>query len=144
VARNRAEKERGELRENWMQTNTEFETFKANFNDCQERDDMSLRVQAELESRIEQHEQLYKEHMMLESELAEAKAKGKVVRNSQTDEINLLKRELNNEKIRLKYLEVKNKLMKHHNKMTDINNNQLNRSNMLLSEKMSNMDEQND
>jgi hypothetical protein len=75
-----------------MQTNIEFETLKANFNDCQERADMSSRVQKKLESQIEQYEQLYKEHVMLESELAEAKAKEKAVRNSKIDKINLLKR----------------------------------------------------
>jgi hypothetical protein len=79
---------------------------------------------------------------MLKSKLAEAKAKGKVVKNFKIDEINLLKRELNNEKIRAKHLEEKNGLLEHHNQMIDTNNNQLNRSSMLLSEKMSNMDEQ--
>ena len=37
VARNRAEKERKELRTSWMQNNTKFETLKADFNYCQER-----------------------------------------------------------------------------------------------------------
>jgi uncharacterized protein YfeS len=45
------------------------------------------------------------EHVILESKLAEAKARGKVFRNFKTNEINLLKRELNNEKIRAKHLE---------------------------------------
>jgi len=35
---------------------------------------------------------------MLEIELAEAKVQGKAVRNSQTDKINMLKRELDTEK----------------------------------------------
>jgi len=35
---------------------------------------------------------------MFESELAKENVKGKVVRNSKTDEINLLKRELDNKK----------------------------------------------
>jgi hypothetical protein len=122
-----------------MQNNTEFKTLKANFNDCQKRADMSSRVQTKLESRIEKYEQLYKEHVMLESELAEVKAKEKAVGNSKIDKINLLKRELDNEKIRAKNLE-KNGLLEHHNQMIDTNNNQLNRSNMLLLEKMSKMD----
>lgn len=75
-----------------MQSNTKLETLKANFHDCQERVDMSLRIQAELESWIERYEQLYKKHVMFESELAEAKAKGKAIKNSKTDEMNLLKR----------------------------------------------------
>jgi len=141
VASNRVEKERGELGKSWMQNNTEFKTLKANFNDCQERADMSSRVQTELESRIEQYEQLYKEHVMLESELAEEKAKEKVVGNSKIDKKNLLKRELDNEKIRAKHLEEKNGLLEHYNQMIDTKNNQLDRSNMLLLEKMSNMDE---
>ena len=56
VARNRSEKERGELGACWMQNKIVFETLKAYFNDCKERTDMSSRVKAELESRIEQYE----------------------------------------------------------------------------------------
>jgi hypothetical protein len=37
---------------------------------------MSSTTQAKLESQIERYERLYKKHMMLENELAEAKAKG--------------------------------------------------------------------
>lgn len=59
----------------WVQTNIKFETFKANFDNCQERVDMSSRVQKELESRI-------KKHVMLESELAKAKAREKAIKNS--------------------------------------------------------------
>jgi hypothetical protein len=44
VARNWVGKERGELRASQMQTNTELETLKTNFNDCQERVDMSSRI----------------------------------------------------------------------------------------------------
>jgi hypothetical protein len=52
-----------------------------------------------------------------------------------------LKRKLNKEKIKTKHLEEKNGLLEHHNQMIDTNNNQLNRSKMLLLEKISNMDE---
>jgi hypothetical protein len=41
---------------------------------------------------------------MLESELAEAKVQGKAVRNSRTDKINMLKRELDTEKIKVEHL----------------------------------------
>ncbi|KAL9380535.1 hypothetical protein Peur_026192 [Populus x canadensis] len=41
---------------------------------------------------------------MLESELAEAKVQGKAVRNSQTDKINMLKRELDTKKIKAEHL----------------------------------------
>jgi hypothetical protein len=61
---------------------------------------MSSKVQKELESRI-------KKHVMLESELAKAKAKEKVVKNFKTEEIDLLKRKLDKEKIRIKHLKEK-------------------------------------
>ena len=41
---------------------------------------------------------------MLESELAEVKVQWKAVRDSQTDKINMLKRELDIEKIKLEHL----------------------------------------
>jgi len=40
---------------------------------------LSSRTKTELESWIEQYERLYKKHVVLKNELAEAKAKGKVV-----------------------------------------------------------------
>ena len=42
VARNWAEKEWRELGTHWMQTSIELEALKSNFNDCQEKDEMSL------------------------------------------------------------------------------------------------------
>ena len=60
----------------WVQTSTELEALKINFNDCQEKANMSLKTQAELENQIKQYEKLYKKHVMLESELAGSKAKG--------------------------------------------------------------------
>jgi hypothetical protein len=53
------------------------------------------KTQAKLESYIKKNERLYKKHMMLERELAKAKAKGKVVGvfkidlDKMRDEINL-------------------------------------------------------
>jgi predicted RNase H-like nuclease (RuvC/YqgF family) len=102
--RNQTEEERGELRTHWMQTNTELEALKTNFNDCQEKADMSSRTQAELKSQIEQYEMLYKKHVMLESELVEAKAKEKAVGvfktnlDNKKNEINLLEKKLNGKK----------------------------------------------
>jgi hypothetical protein len=46
---------------------------------------MSLKTQVELESQIKLYERLYKKHVILESELAEEKAKGKVIRVFKTD-----------------------------------------------------------
>jgi hypothetical protein len=53
--------------------------LKTNFNDYQERTDISSKTQTELESRIEKYERLYKKYVMLKSELTRVKAKGKVV-----------------------------------------------------------------
>ena len=95
--------------------------MKTNFNNGQERVDMSSTTQAKLESQIERYERLYKKHMMLENELAEAKAKGKLVGVYKIDldkmrnKINLLEKKLNKEKARAKHLEEKNKLLEHHN-----------------------------
>ena len=56
VVRNQSKKKRGELGASWMQTKIVFLTLKVCFNDCKERTDISSRVPAELESRIEQYE----------------------------------------------------------------------------------------
>jgi len=56
VVRHQSKKKRGELGVSWMQTKIIFLTLKACFNDCKERTDISLIVQAELESQIEQYE----------------------------------------------------------------------------------------
>jgi len=92
AAKNQGEEKWEEFRTYWMQTNTKLEALKTNFNDCQEKADMSSKTQPELESRIEQlesgieqYERLYKKHLMLESELTEAKAKEKVVGVFKTD-----------------------------------------------------------
>jgi hypothetical protein len=125
-----------------MQTNVEFKTSRTNFDDCQENADLFSKLQAELKSQIEQYELLYKKHVMLKSELVEVTVKEDAVNNSQTKEIDLIKRKLNKVKIRIKLLEEKNGLLEHHNQMIDTNNNQLTRRNMILSKKISNTDEQ--
>jgi hypothetical protein len=125
-----------------MQTNVEFKTSRTNFDDCQENADLFSKLQAELKSQIEQYELLYKKHVMLKSELVEVTVKEDAVNNSQTKEIDLIKRKLNKVKIRIKHLEEKNGLLEHHNQMIDTNNNQLTRRNMILSKKISNTDEQ--
>ena len=96
--------------------------LRTNFDDCQEKADLFSKVQAELESRNEQYELLYKIHMMLEGELAKARTKGNVVKNSQIEEINLIKRKLDKAKIKIKQLEEKNGLLEHHDQMIDTNN----------------------
>jgi uncharacterized iron-regulated protein len=60
--------------------------------------------------------------MMLEGELAKARTKGNVVKNSQIEEINLIKRKLDKAKIKIKQLEEKNGLLEHHDQMIDTNN----------------------
>ena len=79
---------------------------------------------------------------MLKSELVEVIVKEDAVNNSQTKEIDLIKRKLDKVKIRIKHLEEKNGLLEHHNQMIDTNNNQLTRRNMILLKKISNTDEQ--
>jgi predicted RNase H-like nuclease (RuvC/YqgF family) len=89
-----------------MKTSIELEVLKTNFNDCQERVDMSLMTQTELESKIEQYERLYNKYVMLKSELTQTKAKGKVVGvfktnlDNKRNEINLLKKKLDKKKPR--------------------------------------------
>ena len=122
IAKNQAEKVQEELGASWMQTNAKFETLRTNFDDYQEKADLFSKVQAELESRNEQYELLYKIHMMLEGELAKARTKGNVVKNSQIEEINLIKRKLDKAKIKIKQLEEKNGLLEHHDQMIDTNN----------------------
>jgi hypothetical protein len=86
--------------------------------------------------------------MMQESELAEEKAKRKAIGvfkidlDNKKNEINLLEKKLDQEKAKAKHLKGKNGLLEYHNQMIDTNNNQLNRNNMLLFEKIRNMDEQ--
>ncbi|KAL9360973.1 hypothetical protein Peur_049096 [Populus x canadensis] len=132
-------------KQNKLQTSTELEALKTNFNDCQERANMFSKTQAELESWIDQYERLYKKHVMLENELAEAKAKGKAIGvfkidlDKMTNEINLLEEKLDKKKSKAKHLEEKNELLEHHNQMIDTNNNQLNMNNMFLLEKIRNM-----
>jgi hypothetical protein len=66
---------------------------------------------------------------MLESELAETKAKGKVVGVFKTDldkirdAINLLEEKLNKENAKAKHFEEKNRLLKRHDQMINTNNN---------------------
>jgi predicted RNase H-like nuclease (RuvC/YqgF family) len=89
---------------------------------------MSLKTQVELESRIEQYERLYKKHVMLESELAKGKAKGKFVGvfridlDNNRNEINLLEKKLDKEKAKAKHLEEKNGLFECYNQMINTNN----------------------
>jgi predicted transcriptional regulator len=97
-----------------MQTNAEFETLRTNFDYCQKKADLLSKVQAKLESHNEQYELLYKIQMMLESELAKATTRGNVVKNSQIEEINLIKRKLDKAKIKIKHLEEKDGLLEHH------------------------------
>jgi len=122
IAKNQAGKVQEELGASWMQTNAKFETSRTNFDDYQEKADLFSKVQAELESRNEQYELLYKIHMMLEGELAKARTRGNVIKNSQIEEINLIKRKLDKAKIKIKQLEEKNGLLEHHDQMIDTNN----------------------
>jgi len=105
IAKKQAKKEREELGASWVQTNAEFKTSRTNFDYCQENTYLFSKVQVELKSQIKQYELLYKKHVMLESELAEVTVKEDDANNSQTKEIDLIKRKFDKVKIRIKHLE---------------------------------------
>jgi predicted RNase H-like nuclease (RuvC/YqgF family) len=93
-----------------MQNSIELEALKTKFNYCQERADMSSKTQVELDNRIVQYERLYKKHVMLESELAEAKSKVKVVGvfkinlDKMGNKVNLLEKKLDEENAKANHL----------------------------------------
>ncbi|KAL3592250.1 hypothetical protein D5086_010890 [Populus alba] len=151
------EKEKGVLILDWMQSSSELEALKADFNDYQEsveyNQDKFLHVQAELLDRIEKYDELNKKYVMIESQLAElqySKRKGKeeeVVKTelaTKKNEIRMLKAKLDKERERVKQLTEKWEASEKHKEQIDTNNNTLNRNNMLLMEKMAKADEQMD
>jgi len=152
-----SEKERGTLILDWMQSSSELEALKADFNDYQENaeynQDKFLHVQAELMDRIKKYDELNKKCVMVESRLAELqefKRKGKeeeVVKAdlaTKKNEIRMLKAKLDREREKVKQLTEKLEASEKHKEQIDTNNNTLNRNNMLLMEKMAKVDEQMD
>jgi len=152
-----SEEERGRLILDWMQSSSELEALKADFNDYQENveynQDKFLHVQAELLDRIEKYDELNKKYVMIESRLAELQEferKGKeeeVVKAdlaAKKNEIRMLKVKFDKEREKVKQLTEKLEVSEKHKEQIDTNNNTLNRNNMLLIEKMAKVDEQMD
>ena len=98
-----SEKERGRLILDLMQSSSELEALKADFNGYQENvEDKFLHVQAELLDRIEKYDELNKKYMTRESRLAELqefKRKG--------NEEEVMKADLAAKKIEIRTLKVK-------------------------------------
>ena len=152
-----SEKESGRLILDSMQSSSELEALKADFNDYQENvgfnQDKFLHVQAELLDRIERYDELNKKYVMMESrlvELQEFERKGKEEELVKADlvakknEIRMLKVKFDKEREKVKQLTERLKASEKHKEQIDTNNNTLNRNNMLLMEKMAKVDEQMD
>jgi hypothetical protein len=152
-----SEKERGTLILDWMQSSSELEALKADFNDYQENaeynQDKFLHIQTELMDRIKKYDELNKKCVMVESRLAELQEferKGKeeeVVKAdlaTKKNEIRMLKAKLDREREKVKQLTEKLEASEKHKEQIDTNNNTLNQNNMLLMEKMAKVDEQMD
>ena len=151
-----SEKERGRLILDLMQSSSELEALKADFDGYQENveynQDKFLHVRAELLDRIEKYDELNKKYMMTESRLAELQEferKGNEEEVLKADlaakkvEIRMLKVKLDKEREKVKQLTKRLEVSEKHKEQIDTNNNTLNR-NMLLIEKMAKVDEQMD
>ena len=152
-----SEKERGRLILDLMQSSSELEALKADFDGYQENveynQDKFLHVRAELLDRIEKYDELNKKYMMIESRLAELQEferKGNEEEVLKADlaakkvEIRMLKVKLDKEREKVKQLTKRLEVSEKHKEQIDTNNNTLNRNNMLLIEKMAKVDEQMD
>jgi hypothetical protein len=152
-----SEKERGRLILDLMQSSSELEALKADFDGYQENveynQDKFLHVKAELLDRIEKYDELNKKYMMIESRLAELQEferKGNEEEVLKADlaakkiEIRMLKVKFDKEREKVKQLTNRLEVSEKHKEQIDTNNNTLNRNNMLLIEKMAKVDEQMD
>jgi hypothetical protein len=98
-----SKKERGRLILDWMQSSSELEALKADFNGYQENvEDKFLHVQAELLDRIEKYDKLNKKYMTREIRLAELQ---EFERKGNEEEV--LKADLAAKKIEVRTLKVK-------------------------------------
>jgi chromosome segregation ATPase len=136
-----SKKERGRLIFDWMQSSSELEALKADFNGYQENveynQDKFLHIQAELLDRIEKYDELNKKYMMRESRLAELqefKRKGNEEEVLKADlaakkiEIRTLKVKFDKEREKVKQLTKKLEISEKHKEQIDTNNNTLNRN----------------
>ena len=149
-----SEKEKGRLILDWMQSSSELEALKADFNGYQENvEDKFLHVQTKLLDRIEKYDELNKKYVMRESRLAELQEferKGNEEEVLKADlaakkiEIRTLKVKFDKEREKVKQLTKRLEVSEKHKEQIDTNNHNLNRNNMLLIEKMAKVDEQMD
>ena len=131
----------------WMQSCSELEAMEMDFSDCQESaeyyKEKFAQVQFELMDRIRKYEDLNKKYMELESErggFEDVKAELAAKRN----EIKVMRIKFDKEREKSKYLDEKLVATEKHKDQIDANNTALNRTNMLLIEKMTKTDEQMD
>jgi chromosome segregation ATPase len=157
IARERSEKELRGLSLDWMQSCSELEVVDVDFNDCQGSaeyyQEKFTQVQSKLMDRIGKYEDLNKKYMELESRsmgIAKAESKRKGFKAVETElavkkkEIKVMRIKLDKECEKVKYLNEKLVAMEKHKDQLDANNVALNRTNMLLIEKMTKTDEQMD
>jgi len=157
IARERSEKELKGMSLDWMQSCSELEAMDIDFNDCQGSakyfQEKFAQVQLELMDRIGKYEDLNKKYMELESPLmgiAKEENKRKGFEAIETElavmknEIKFMRIKLDKECEKVKYLDEKLVAMEKHKDQIDANNAALNRTNMLLIEKMTKTDEQMD
>jgi chromosome segregation ATPase len=156
IARERSEKELRGMSLDWMQSCSELEAMEVDFNDCQGSaeyfQEKFAQVQFELMDRIGKYEDLSKKYMELESRsMGTAKeSKRKDFEAVETklavkkNEIKVMRIKLDKEREKVKYLDEKLATMEKHKDQIDANNAALNRTNMLLIEKMTKTDEQMD
>jgi len=141
----------------WMQSCSELEAMEIDFNDCQGSakyfQEKFAQVQFELMDRIGNYEDLNKKYMELESHsmgIAKEESKRKDFEAVETElaikknEIKVMRIKLDKEREKVKYLDEKLVAMEKHKDQIDANNTALNRTNMLLIEKMTKTDEQMD
>jgi chromosome segregation ATPase len=157
IAREESEKELGGMSLDWMQSCSELEAMEIDFNDCQGSaeyyQEKFAQVQFELMDRIGKYEDLNKKYMELESRstgFAKEESKRKGFEAVETElavkknEIKVMRIKLDKEREKVKYLDEKLVAMEKHKDQIDANNVVLNRTNMLLIEKMTKIDEQMD
>jgi chromosome segregation ATPase len=141
----------------WMQSCSELEAMEIDFNDCQGSaeyyQEKFAQVQFELMDRIGKYEDLNKKYMELESRsmgIAKEESKRKGFEGVESElaikknEIKVMRLKLDKEREKMKYLDEKLAAMEKHKDQIDANNAALNRTNMLLIEKMTKIDEQMD
>ncbi|XP_061981445.1 uncharacterized protein LOC133701522 [Populus nigra] len=152
IARERSEKELRGMSLDWMQSCSELEVMEIDFNDCQGStkyfQEKFAQGQFELMDRIGKYEDLNKKYMELESHsmgIAKEESKRKGFEAIETElavkknEIKFMRINLDKEREKVKYLDEKLAAMEKHKDQTA-----LNRTNMLLIEKMTKIDEQMD